>query len=297
MNPGIRARYKISFILIFWSIVLSSLVLSAAFVRQSEAATPAPPGITCDPTVPGNCPSNIPGQKSAPSTPTTVDTAIPAGCPGGPAGPQAPGTDCLNVKNKVAGRCDQLTADNKIISQGGFIRWLCGQTNNPNRNAIEVLVEVVANWLMQVGTVLLAVMIGLAGVQILTAGASPEALKAGKRRLTLAISSLSLLVLGRLIMSLIGITSTSFLGVELGSFSQTTILDIIAAIWRYIQYIGGVLTVAMIIYGGFIMLTSAGNPQRIQSARRVITYAVVGLGVLAGTTVILNLVSIALTGR
>ena len=39
----------------------------------------------------------------------------------------------------------------------------------------------------------------------------------------------------------------------------------------------GLIAVVMIIYGGFTWMTSGGNAQRIETAKKVITYAVVGL--------------------
>jgi hypothetical protein len=131
----------------------------------------------------------------------------------------------------------------------------------------------------------------------MTGGASPEAIKAGKRRMTMALSSIALLVMGRVVLQLIGITSGSFLGVPVSTgFNKDTIPAIISAITQYVFFAGGVLSIAMIIYGGFVMITSAGNPQRIQSARRVIMYAVIGLAVMVSAGLIVGLVGRALTG-
>ncbi|MFO0955475.1 MAG: pilin [Candidatus Saccharibacteria bacterium] len=236
--------------------------------------------------------------------------AIPAGCPGGPAGPPAPGTDCTSgtynppgsatssktdsQNQQFVGTCRELR-DAGTINATGFVAFLC--PNDAAGNAVEVIVGNITNYIVGLGTFVLILIVAIAGVQIMTGGASPEAIKAGKRRMTMALSSIALLVMGRVVLQLIGITSGSFLGVPVSTgFNKDTIPAIISAITQYVFFAGGVLSIAMIIYGGFVMITSAGNPQRIQSARRVIMYAVIGLAVMVSAGLIVGLVGRALTG-
>ena len=55
----------------------------------------------------------------------------------------------------------------------------------------------------------------------------------------------------------------------------------------------GSLAVIFVIYGGLLMVLSAGNPARIKSARETIIYAMIGLVVSIGAYAIVNFV----TGR
>lgn len=183
------------------------------------------------------------------------------------------------------------------VSSDGFMRWLCTQPNsNPNRNAIEIIIEVFANYILVVGAFILTSMMALAFVQITTAGNSPEALKSGKKRLMLAVSSIVLITIGRVVLDLIGVTGGNFIGVPLATFNKDTIPLIIQAAYHYIMFIGGSLGVGMIIFGGIKMMTSAGSPQAIQGARRVITYAVIGLLGLASIGIIVALVQKVVAG-
>lgn len=183
------------------------------------------------------------------------------------------------------------------VSSNGFVRWLCTQSSsNPNRNAIEVVVEVLANYILALGTFVFVLIMALAFVQIVTAGASPEALKAGKKRLLLAASSIAVIAIGRVILDLIGVTGGNFLGVNVASFNQDTIPQIIRAVYNYLLFIGGSLGVGMIIFGGIKMMTSAGNPQAIQGARKVITFAVIGLLGLASIGIIITIIQRIVTG-
>ena len=50
------------------------------------------------------------------------------------------------------------------------------------------------------------------------------------------------------------------------------------------------LAALMIIYGGFVLLTSAGDSKKISQGRNIITAAVVGVVIVFGSLAILNLV-------
>ncbi len=234
-----------------------------------------------------------------------AQASIPAGCPGGPAGPPAPGTVCPSpgasssgatgpgVNSTVAGNCNDIknpsSGPGSIISSNGFLSTLC--TGGDSQTAIQSVVENLTNFVLFIGVIVFAIMIGLGMVQVTTGGASPEALKAGKKRIMLAVSSIALFFTGRIVLDAIGVTGANrFLGVDLNNFTQNTVYDIIRAIWTYIQFAGGVLAVVMIVVGGIKLMTSAGNPQAVQSARKTITYAVIGLVGLLSATLIVTLI-------
>ena len=58
-----------------------------------------------------------------------------------------------------------------------------------------------------------------------------------------------------------------------------------------ISLVGGV-ALLFIIYGGFLLLTSAGDPTRVQHGKEYITYAVVGLLLAVFTLVILEVIGV-----
>jgi hypothetical protein len=158
------------------------------------------------------------------------------------------------------------------------------------------LVETLSNYIVGLGTFVLFVMIALAMVQIIVAGGSPESLKAGRKRLTLAVISVALLLTGRVVLDLIGVTGGTFLGVPVQDFNRETVQDIITAIYGYLLFAGGTLGVGVIIFAGIKMMTSAGNPQAIQASRKIIMYAVIGLLGLASVGVINSIIQKVLTG-
>ena len=59
--------------------------------------------------------------------------------------------------------------------------------------------------------------------------------------------------------------------------------------------LAGIALFVMILIGGFKYITSGGNPEAAASARRTITYAVIGLIVVAGAYLVLVIIE-ELTG-
>lgn len=71
---------------------------------------------------------------------------------------------------------------------------------------IETFVGLVANWMVGIFGALFVLMVVVAGVQLASAGDSPDRLKAAKGRLINAVTGLVLLVSMRAILALLGIT-------------------------------------------------------------------------------------------
>lgn len=220
---------------------------------------------------------------------------VSGGCSGTGAPPSSGTSTSTTIggQGTYSGTCSQLQG---VMSAGGFVqKFLC---TSDNGTAVEVIIQNLANYILSLATFVFLVMLGLGFVQIMAGGGSPEAIKAGKRRITLAVSSIALFIVGRLVLDLLGITGGKFLGVEVATgFDAGKINEIIAAVWNYILYAGGFFAVFMIMYGGFTMLTSAGNPQRIQTSRRIIMYAIIGLVGLVGAGLIYSIVASALGAK
>ena len=59
----------------------------------------------------------------------------------------------------------------------------------------------------------------------------------------------------------------------------------------------GFLAVAMIIYGGFMLLTAQGDPARIKRGKDVVLYSVIGLILVMLAYAIVNFVMTNVTNR
>jgi len=60
------------------------------------------------------------------------------------------------------------------------------------------------------------------------------------------------------------------------SFAEGTIGDIITDLLPYIYVLAGLILFIYLIIGGFSLLTSAGDPKKVESAQGKITSAIVG---------------------
>ena len=73
--------------------------------------------------------------------------------------------------------------------------------------------------------------------------------------------------------------------------------DVIANIIRVFLGIVGVIALVYFIYGGFMMLTSGGNADRIKKGRDTLMWAIIGLAVIFGSYCITEAVFRALSGQ
>ena len=63
--------------------------------------------------------------------------------------------------------------------------------------------------------------------------------------------------------------------------SQNTLVGVAEDVINILSWIVGIVSVIMIIIGGFRFLTSAGDAGNVQAARNTIVYALVGLAIVA----------------
>jgi len=59
-------------------------------------------------------------------------------------------------------------------------------------------------------------------------------------------------------------------------FTNKTLGDVITALLPYIFVLAGLLLFGLLIWGGFGLLTSAGNPDKVKSAQAKLTNAIIG---------------------
>jgi len=78
-----------------------------------------------------------------------------------------------------------------------------------------------------------------------------------------------------------------------------TLCDFLALIDNvviFITQIASLLVVVFIIWGAFLILTSAGSRERVVKGRRVITTAVLGLVIILGAWIIVSTTFLVITG-
>ena len=71
---------------------------------------------------------------------------------------------------------------------------------------------------------------------------------------------------------------------------QSTLPGYIKALYNWALAIIGVSALIVVIFGGYRLMTSAGNPEAMKGAKQMITQALIGLGFALSIFLILNLI-------
>ncbi len=92
---------------------------------------------------------------------------------------------------------------------------------------------------------------------------------------------------------------SSTVSAEIPGSNQPTVVEgapggVIANFYQFALLIGGILAFGAVVYGGVLYLVSAGNPSRQGEGKEWIESALIGLALLAGAYIILDIVNPAL---
>ncbi len=71
--------------------------------------------------------------------------------------------------------------------------------------------------------------------------------------------------------------SADFFGGFDPGWGNDNLLDIIASVINILMGLLGVLAVLLFLYGGFTWMIAAGNPDKVETAKKIILAAVIGL--------------------
>ena len=77
---------------------------------------------------------------------------------------------------------------------------------------------------------------------------------------------------------------------------QGEIADTIVRVVQYVLGFVGIILFVMIIYGGILYMTAAGNEEQAKKAKSVLTYAIIGIIIVAFSFIIAQFAINALTG-
>lgn len=65
------------------------------------------------------------------------------------------------------------------------------------------------------------------------------------------------------------------------AIESTTTAAILTRVAWIVYWVVGSLFVVLVMFGGFILLTSSGNPQQNTKGKQIITYAIIGIAIMA----------------
>ncbi|MDO8261358.1 MAG: pilin, partial [Candidatus Magasanikbacteria bacterium] len=118
-----------------------------------------------------------------------------------------------------------------------------------------------------------------------------------KRTKFLILASLSLFLIGSINPAIAGCSGVGTPGGDVcienpltGDSTQTEPAVLIGSIINAVMGVVGSLALAMFIYGGFMWMLSAGNDQRVQKGKDILTWATLGLIVIFSSYALVKLV-------
>jgi hypothetical protein len=72
---------------------------------------------------------------------------------------------------------------------------------------------------------------------------------------------------------------------------DNSLVEFLGSIQDWLVGIVGALTILFIVYGGFLYITSGGNQQKTEKAKKTLTYAILGLILVVLSGLILKLIT------
>ena len=78
---------------------------------------------------------------------------------------------------------------------------------------------------------------------------------------------------------------------QLTENTDASFLDFLSRIQGWIIGLVGGLAVLFLVYGGFQYMTSSGNPKQVETAKKTITYAIIGLVIVVLSGLIFQLLT------
>ncbi len=78
---------------------------------------------------------------------------------------------------------------------------------------------------------------------------------------------------------------------KLDTYKGTSLDGFLKFVRTWLLGIAGAIAVLFIVIGGVKLVTSAGNPKRLEDAKKTLTYAIIGLIAVLLSTVILNIIA------
>ncbi len=178
----------------------------------------------------------------------------------------------------------------------GFTSWDCG-VNITDQDSLKTGIwQIVANVATDITVAAAYLVIGYViygGYLYTFSGGDPGKVATGRKTLAQAFIGLAIVMFANIIMNFIRIALLNGDN-ALRDCVNNQCVDPGEMITSTIQWaigVAGVVSAIFVVYGGISYTTSAGDPSKLQKAKQMITYALIGLAVVALAEIITAFVS------
>ena len=104
----------------------------------------------------------------------------------------------------------------------------------------------------------------------------------------LTLMVLSLLVMPVLVSASVGDANINFIGTADIGLAKGNLISTINTLIRYILSFLGLVAVIIILWGGFLWMTSAGDDDKVAKARKLIISGIIGIVIILAAFIIAN---------
>lgn len=160
-----------------------------------------------------------------------------------------------------------------------------------NPIAANSLEELLANFLSALRGVVVTVaiiFIVIGGILYMTSGGDDKRLTQAKNCWTGAVIGLAIVLAApaflQEVISIVGGTN----GVDTSQASGPTLLQIAKNVLKFLLSIVGIIAIISLVIGGGMYLASAGDEGRIETGKKIVQFAIVGIIIALGSLVIVN---------
>lgn len=170
----------------------------------------------------------------------------------------------------------------------GFTSWDCGVKINNEKTLKTGILQIAANVATDASVLAAYLVLGYTiygGYLYMFSGGDTNKVAAGKKTLSQAFIGLAITMSAYVIMSslrfaMLGAGGTFNCDIDTGANCANP-TDVVNSMVQWVIAMGGVISVIFIIYGGIGYVTSAGDANKLQKSKNAITYALIGLAIVA----------------
>lgn len=130
----------------------------------------------------------------------------------------------------------------------------------------------IIDFLISLAVPLAAIMVLYGGLQLMTAGDSPEKIKGGRETILYAAAGFVLVLAAK--------GATALVQSVFGTSSCSGLVCMANKIIDFLTVVAVPIMAIMVLYGGFQLVTAGGNPEKFKSGRTTVLYAAVGFVVI-----------------
>lgn len=172
----------------------------------------------------------------------------------------------------------------------GLDSWDCNVNISNQETLSSGIWTIVANLLKDLTVIVAYLLLGYviyAGYQYIFSAGDPGKIASSKKTLTNGFIGLAIVLTASIIISAIRTAlSADFTQDCITSNSCADPATMITSAFQWVIGISGVAAAIFVVYGGVSYMTSAGDPSKVQRARQIIIYALIGLAIVALAEVI-----------